>query len=172
MKTSRLLLIVLLLLLGNMAHAEGNCPIGYYSIGAPQGQAGPQSCAPIPGYSNGQQQQHSQQSLPARWASRWGAIATDGPGGHLGAATNLSSKNDAENVAIADCQIKGGSACEIEVAYDNECAAMVVGQIGHSSNAASTLDEAIRLGMSLCNNSGDTKCHVYYSACSLPVRIQ
>lgn len=172
MKACRFLLLGLLLLLGNVTHAEGNCPPGYYPIGAPPGQAGPQSCAPIPGYGNSQQQQHPQQSPPPQWASRWGAIATDGPGGHLGIATNLSSKSDAEQEAIIDCQAKGGAPCAIEVAYDNECAAMVVGHTEHSSNAAATLDEAIHLGMLICNNAGDTNCHVYYSACSLPVRVQ
>lgn len=173
MKAFRWLVFGLLLLLGGVAHAEGNCPPGYYPIGAPPGQGGPQGCAPIPGDNNNPQQMQPQPlPPPPQWTSQWGAIATDGPGGHLGAATNLSSKSDAEQVAITDCRAKGGSPCAIEVAYDNECAAMVVGHTEHSSNAAATLDEAIHLGMLTCNNAGDTNCHVYYSACSLPQRIQ
>ncbi|OOG47804.1 DUF4189 domain-containing protein [Rhodanobacter sp. C01] len=170
MKDYRCLLFGLLLLLGKMAHAEGGCPPGMI----PASGTDINSCVPIPpGYYNNQQQAQPQPPPPPpQWTSQWGAIATDGPGGHLGVATNLSSKDDAEQVAITDCQAKGGVPCAIEVAYDNECAAMVVGHTEHSSNAAASLDEAIHLGMLTCNNAGDTNCHVYYSACSLPVRIQ
>jgi hypothetical protein len=172
MRTYRWLLFGLLMLLGGVVHAEGNCPPGYYPIGAPPGQGGPQGCAPIPGDNNNQQQAQPQPPPPPpQWASQWGAIATDGPGGHLGVATNLSSKSEAEQVAMADCQAKGGTNCKIETWYSNGCAAMVVGDSGHNSNNAATLDEATQLGMKTCSAS-DTNCHVYYSACSLPVRIQ
>lgn len=171
MKGYRWLLFGLLLLLGNVVHAEGGCPPGLI----PASGTDINSCVPIPpGYYSNQQQALPQPPPPpiSRWASRWGAIATDGPGGHLGVATNLASKGDAEQIAVTDCQAKGGSPCAIEVAYDNECAAMVVGHTEHSSNAAATLDEAIHLGMLTCNKAGDTNCHVYYSACSLPARVQ
>jgi len=172
MKACRWLLLGLLLLLGGVAHAEGNCPPGYYPIGAQSGQGGPQGCAPIPGYHNSQQQAQSQLPLtpPPQWATRWGAIATDGPGGHLGVAVNLSSKSDAEQTAITDCQAKGGTDCKIETWYSNGCAAMVMGDSGHISNNAGTLGEAIQKGMKICDAT-DTNCHVYYSACSLPARI-
>lgn len=170
MKGYHWLLFGLLLFMATVAHAEGGCPPGMI----PASGTDINSCIPIPpGYYNNQQQVQPQpQPPPPQWTSRWGAIATDGPGGHLGVATNLSSKDDAEQVAITDCQAKGGAPCAIEVAYDNECAAMVVGHTEHSSNAAASLDEAIHLGMLTCNNAGDTNCHVYYSACSLPVRVQ
>lgn len=160
-----------LLLLSGVAHAEGNCPDGYYPIGGESGQAGPQGCAPIPGYNQQQGQQQASQP-PPQWAARWGAIATDGPGGHLGAANGLPSKREAQEAALTNCQAKGGSPCAVEVAFDNECAAMVVGHKEHSSNAAATVDEAIQLGIKTCASAGDTNCHVYYSGCSLPQRIQ
>lgn len=172
MKTCRWLLLGLLLLLGSTVHAEGECPPGMFPTNPP-GTQGPVGCAPIPGYDQQQQAQPQQpQSPPPQWATRWGAIATDGPGGHLGAVTGLTSKSDAQRLAIADCHAKGGIQCEVEVAYDNECAAMVLGHKEHSSNAAATTDEAVSLGMKICANAGDTNCHVYYSACSLPIRIQ
>ena len=134
------------------------------------GQCIPPDAAGMPSYQN--QQQAQPQQPPARWESRWGAIATDGPGGHLGAAVDLSTRDQAEQTALADCQAKGGSQCKIETWYSNGCAAMVVGDKAHTSNNAATLDESIRIGMKTCANGGDTNCHVYYSACSKPVRIQ
>lgn len=173
MKTCRLLLFGLLLLLGNMARAEGNCPRGYYPIGAPQGQAGPQSCAPIPRYGNGQQQQRSQQSPPPQWASRWGAIATDSAKGILGVTTDQPSESGAQQSAMADCQTKGGASCKLEIAYDNECVTLAVGSKGYSINTGNTPDAANQLAMKTCSAYGeDHDCHVYYSACSLPVRTQ
>lgn len=161
-----------LLLLASVVHAEGNCPSGYYPIGAPPGQGGPQGCAPIPGYNNSQQQAQSQPlPPPPQWASRWGAIATDGPKGSLGTASGLSSKGDAERVALDDCSAKGGTQCKVDIAYDNECAAVVVGDGGYNTPAAATVDKAVEIGMKTCSTT-TTNCHVYYSACSLPVRIQ
>lgn len=160
-----LLLISGLLSLPTAAHGEGGCPPGYYPTGAPQGQAGPQGCAPIPTSGD------NQSSLPPIWSDRWGAIATDGVGGHLGVAKNLLSQKAAENTAINDCLANGGSSCRIESIYMNGCAAMVLGDNGHTSNSAPTLDQATKLGMDKCN-SVDHNCEVYYSACSPATQLQ
>ena len=167
--TLRWLLICFLLLLIGEAHAEGNCPPGQYPIGTPQGQIGPQGCAPIPGYN---QQQAQPQPPPERWVDQWGAIATDGPGGHFGADTSSQSQAVAEQIAVSRCKINGGSICEVEISYRNGCAAMVVGHLQHSSNSAPTQNEAVHTGMKVCTDAGDTNCHVYYSDCSPPLRIQ
>ena len=171
MKTSRWLIFGLLLLLGGFAHAEGNCPPGYYPTGAPQGQGGPQSCAPMPGDDN-QQQMQPQALPPPQWVSRWGAIATDKVKGILGAVTGLASKNEAQQAALADCQEKGGSPCKLEIAYDNECAALVVGDNGYNVGADATLEKVIQLGMNICTDAKNANCHVYYSDCSPPERIR
>jgi hypothetical protein len=171
MKTFRLLLFGLLLLLGGGVHAEGNCPPGYYPIGAPQGQGGPQGCAPIPGDDNNQQQAQPQPP-PPKWASRWGAIATYEPNGSLGTAANMPSQNSAEQAALADCQAKHGATCRVQLSYRNQCAVMVVSDKGYNVNSAATSDQAAQNGMQTCNKSGDPNCHIYYSACSLPVRVQ
>jgi hypothetical protein len=174
MRTYRWLLFGLLMLLGGVVHAEGNCPPGYYPIGAPPGQGGPQGCAPIPGDNNNQQQAQPQppQPPPPQWASQWGAIATDKVKGILGAVTGLSSKSEAQQAAMANCQAKGGSPCKFEIAYDNECAVLVVGDNGYNVSADVTLDKAVQFGMKICTDAKNTNCHVYYSACSLPVRVQ
>jgi hypothetical protein len=170
MKNSlRWLYFGLLLLSVNLVHAEGECPLGMFPTN-PSGAQGPVGCAPIPGYA--QPQQAHQQQPPPQWVRRWGAIATDSVKGVLGTATGLSSKSEAQQESMADCHAKGGSPCKFEIAYDNECAAMVVGNKGYSINTGDTADAANQLAMKTCSADGDPKCHVYYSACSLPVRTQ
>ncbi len=156
------------LLLSTMSHAQTACPPGMEEYGA--GVCGysqsEESAQQAP-----QQQFPQKQAPPTRWATRWGAVATDGPGGHLGAVTDLSSKSEAERAAIADCRAKGGLQCAVEISYDNECAAMAVGDKIHNVTADVTLDKAIQSSIKTCREA-DTNCHVYYTACSLPARIQ
>lgn len=165
------LLFGLLLTFMNSAQAEGGCPPGLI----PASGTDINSCVPIPtGYYNNQQQAQPQPhppTPPPQWTDKWGAIATDGPGGHLGTASNVSSREIAEQAALADCQTKGGSNCKLENTYGNACAAMVVGDKGHNSNSAKNLNRAVQTGMEICSAS-DTNCHVYHSDCSLPVQIQ
>jgi hypothetical protein len=158
-----ILLVAGLFLAGGVLHAEGNCPAGYSPIGATDGQTGPQGCAPTPGYN---------QAPTAHWEDRWGAIATDGPGGSFGASENMLDRNSAEQNALNECHLKKGAICKIETWYKNRCAAMIVGEKSHSSNNAGTIDEAIKLGIQTCSNAGDTECHVYYRACSPAVEVQ
>lgn len=167
--TLRWLLIGLLLLVAGVAHAEGECPPGMFPTNPP-GTQGPVGCAPIPGYNN--QQQTRQQPPPSQWISRWGAIATDFAHSAAGASVDQPSKDSAERSAIANCQSNGGVECKIETWYSNGCAVMLVGTNHHVSvNAATTL-EAVQDGMKICKKDGVTDCHIYYSACSPPVRIQ
>jgi hypothetical protein len=163
MKTCYWPLCALLVLICSVAHAEGECPPGMFPTN-PSGAQGPVGCAPIPGYNAQQQAQQQQQaSPPPQWATRWGAIATDSPKGVLGAVVNVS---------MADCKAKGGTKCKVDIAYDNECAAVVVGDGGYNVGSDATTDKASQLGMNVCTKAGRTNCHVYYSACSLPVRIR
>ncbi|QGW82683.1 DUF4189 domain-containing protein [Variovorax paradoxus] len=160
----RSLLVIGLALLGTgVVHPEGgSCPLGYYPIGG-QGTMG---CAPLPGA------QQAPKPPAERWERRWGAIATDGPQGALGVATDKQSKREASRVAMQDCQSKGGVNCKIDIAYDNQCAVVVVGDGGYNVPNAPTADEAVEMGMKTCRSAGRTNCHVYYSACSLPARIR
>jgi len=160
-----------LLLLSSAIHAEGNCPEGYYPIGAESGQSGPQGCAPIPGYNQQQGQQQTPQPPQPQWEDHWGAIATDIPNKSVGTATNLTSQSQATQAAIVDCQSKGGSACKVEIVYRNGCAALAAGDTGHNAKAGATVDAASEAAMKICR-AADTHCEVYYSACSLPQRIQ
>jgi hypothetical protein len=163
----RSLLVVSLWLLGTgSAHAEGGCAPGMYPFQFAPNQ--PTSCAPIPGAGN---QQAPQQPAP-QWESRWGAIVTSTQDGILGVATDKRSKREASQAAMQDCQSKGGLNCKIDAAYDNQCAAVVVGNGGYNVQNASTTDRAVAIGMKTCRDGGHANCHIYYSACSLPVRTR
>jgi hypothetical protein len=125
----RWLLFGLLLFVAGFVHAEGVCPPGMFPTN-PSGAQGPVGCAPIAGYNNRQQ---NQQQPPQIWEPRWGAIATDGPVGNFGASTNAPDQESANEVALADCRSKKGSiTCKVELAYVNQCVAMVGGDTGHT----------------------------------------
>jgi hypothetical protein len=164
MRTSGWQLLALLTLLGNVVHAQTACPAGMeeYGVG-------------VCGYSQAQEpaqqsQQHAPQYQPA-WDSRWLAIATDSAKGILGNATDMANKSDAERTAMANCEAKGGTQCKVDVSFGNGCAAMVSGDSSYNVQGAPTLDEATQVAMKTCNKA-TSHCHVYYSACSLPVRIR
>lgn len=169
MRLSALIRLLPLLLLQHVpiqAHAEGGCPPGML----PASGTDISSCAPVPpGYYRTQPQPLPP---PAQWTSRWGAIATYAPTGVLGSSENLPSKDQAEQAALSDCKARGGLNCKIDIAYGNECAAVVVGDKGYNVNPGATADLASEMGMKICTEDGGNGCHVYYSACSLPERIQ
>ena len=168
--TLRWLSAGLLLLAADIAHAENGCPPGLI----PASGTNINSCVPIPpGYYNNQQQAPLQSPIqpPPRWIDHWGAIAADSAKGILGTATTMISKSIAENAALADCHSKGGAACTVQLSYGNQCAVVVVGDQGYNATQGATLESAKQAGMKVCNEA-DSHCHVYYSDCSLPVRIQ
>jgi len=159
--------------------------VGITSLGASQFAAGQAACPPgmIP-YGTGSgisscgpastQNQETDSSVRTPdvpiGRSRWGAVATDAQAGILGVSGELFTRSMAVNSALEDCKAKGGKTCKLEVAYDNECAAVVVGSDSYNVTADPTLKGAINSGMETCRSAGSTGCHTYYSACSLPVR--
>jgi hypothetical protein len=114
----------------------------------------------------------AQQAAPDRptgyWQKTWGAIAPSPVGGVLGTAVGASSKKEAERLALEDCKAKGGEACKVNLAYHNQCAAMVLGDKFFNSFSNATIEEAVRRGLNDCKEN-DTNCEVYYSACSEPI---
>lgn len=157
----------LLLFYAGVIHAQAACPPGTIPYGTGQGQ---NMCGP----DDIQNQQASPPPQPPQplWESRWGAIATDGDGGSFGASTNLATQKSAEGAALADCRSKKeSSTCKVELSYVNQCAAMVAGDIGYNTQAGLTADIAVQKGMKVCS-AATTHCYAYYSACSLPIRIQ
>jgi Domain of unknown function (DUF4189) len=82
----------------------------------------------------------------------------------------MENKGLAEQAALAECKAKGGTACRLDVTYTNGCAAMVAGDAAYKVSSAATMDEAVGAATKICS-SASTGCHIYYSACSLPRRV-
>ncbi|HDR9049340.1 MULTISPECIES: DUF4189 domain-containing protein [Burkholderia] len=148
------------------ARAQVACPPGMIPYGTGTNQS---VCGEDPSY-----QSPSTPPPPlVKWAERWGAIATYEPAGILGQAAGMTSKSDAINTAMSECQKRGGgSNCKLDIWYSNQCVAMVVSDKGYNTSTGMTTDLATQKGMKTCIASGDPNCHVYYTACSMPERIQ
>lgn len=121
------------------------------------------------GYMNSQQQ--APQQPTGEWRTTWGAIATDNVKGVLGSVVERASKNDASNAALAECRSKGGADCKVDLAYFNQCAAVVVGAKEYRLYGAATVDEAAQRGLNVCNKS-DSNCRVYFTECSKPIFVR
>lgn len=102
------------------------------------------------------------------WEKTWGAIAPSPKGGVLGTALGASNREEAEQLALADCKAKGGVECEIELSYHNQCAVMTVGDKFLGSAHAASIERASEIGIAGCQRN-DTNCRVYYSACTEPI---
>lgn len=173
----RALLILVLASIANNAVAQSQAP---HVCGAGPGPnevmagmaPGGSGVAPTPlCYWKSQSQQSSQQSTPqptGYWEKTWGAIAPSPKGGVLGTALGASTKEEAERLALADCEAKGGESCQVDLVYQNQCAAMVIGDKRLRLQGAESIEAASELAMSRCNES-DSNCRVYYSACTEPV---
>ncbi len=105
-----------------------------------------------------------------RWADRWGAIATDADNAKLGAVVGMASETKAKRAALETCKNNGGTNCRIDISYYNQCAVLVTGDRMYSTARGATVEEAEKLGFGKCQNA-DVNCRVYYSDCSLPVRM-
>ncbi|WP_414674525.1 DUF4189 domain-containing protein [Luteibacter sp.] len=157
------LCLILLSLTAGQARAEGGCPPGQY----PQQGQGWQTCVPIPGYNQGQ----DQVTPPPLWQSRWQAISTDVDKAVLGKSIDTATQKDAEKLALQDCQTQGGTNCKIAISYGNGCVALAAGDVLVSTGSGASKPEAEQRAIGKCA-TGAKDCRVYYSACSPPVRIQ
>ncbi|WP_046659007.1 DUF4189 domain-containing protein [Lysobacter capsici] len=159
-------IFAVLFLFSTVVQAEQGCPDGLYPGGAAPGQI----CVPIPGYGLG----GNAQAQPPRWATRWGAIATDDGstgGGILGQSEALSSRRQAENAALSDCRSKGGNNCALVQAYHDQCIAVAWGRSRPYSVSAENSKVASELALAKCGQS-DQACGIYYTGCSYPERVQ
>lgn len=159
----RAALATLLLTSIGTVHAEGGCPPGMVPYRA---GAGADSCGPMPSTTPPVVQ------TGPRWDDRWGAIAVDESNGVMGAVDSHSSKRSAKKGAIAECVARGGVKCKIRREYYNQCVVTVQGDKTAHEYLAGSVEHATYLGMQNCEKAGDTDCHVYYQACSMPVRIR
>jgi len=162
-KTRRLTFSLVLVVswLSHEIHAEGGCPPGQ----VPQQGNGWQACIPADGVRG------SVRAPEPVWESRWQAIATDSLEPILGTAVDRPTRETAERDALIDCASKNGTACEIRISTGNGCVSMVIGKSFLATGEGVTKSAAELKAMSECSKAGLT-CTPYYSACSLPVRIQ
>lgn len=164
MNLVRTFLVAACLSLASSAYAQISCPPGWIAYGATPETS---SCGPAPG---AQGQGGQQTAPPASWTPQWGAVAIDeGPTNvGIGTAKGKTSKADAVNSALADCRSKGGTGCKLNIAYGNQCVALVAGIQYARGQPAATIEEASAQGLAQCRAAGVQGCTVYYSACSLP----
>lgn len=162
---SELWLTLCLMLAPGFAFAQ-SCPEGIPSAGNPQ-------CLPPTAENSPYYQGDSSQpsAPPVRWADRWGAIATDAQNARLGAVVDFPNERKAKRASLETCQQNGGTNCSVEIAYVNQCAVLVTGDRLYNSARGPTVEAATQYAMNVCEK-GDSNCRVYYSACSLPVRVQ
>ena len=108
-----------------------------------------------------------------KWVNRWGAIASDGKGNY-GISGQFDSSRSAKKAAILDCEKTGGVNCKIKIAYHNQCAAIAASDGGRTFLQTDAYeDTAKELALERCSSSyGKDSCWIYYSGCSLPVRVQ
>ncbi|MCA8064050.1 DUF4189 domain-containing protein [Burkholderia sp. AU38729] len=151
------------------ARAQVACPPGMIPYGTGANQS---VCGEDPSYQSPSIPAPQPQAPPVKWASRWGAVATDGHRGTLGVASDMSSQSSAEKQAMKDCKDKGGEQCVLDVSYGNSCVAMIVGDRGYSVKTGRTPEEAIGFAAKSCSASGDNCRRVYYTNCSLAIRTQ
>lgn len=166
MKAHFLIYLGLSFIFPNRALAEGGCPAGMI----PANGTNINSCVPIPqGYYR--QSEALRVDASPVWVNQWLAIASDSTNGAVGTAIDVQDKIAAEDQALRKCKGKGGIKCKVDVSFRNGCAALVAGDEGYNVQGAATLERATSHAMEICTKS-TTNCYVYYSACSLPRRIQ
>lgn len=170
MKGHLALIGILLLLLTTPAWA---CPDGLMPNAA--GTPG-MECVPIPGLTrpgSGDNGAHA----PV-WETRWGAIAYDAASGSVGISSEESSKRRAMKQAQDHCKSKGGSICDIDITYHNQCVAVVSGPsptgtgVLMNSASAATSRYAEHLALETCVTDTRAQCTTFYTGCSYPVRTQ
>lgn len=84
----------------------------------------------------------------------------------------MQSRASAEAIAMKlCCETGGGETCHLEIAYDNECAAIAWGDHYYKTAYAETLDEASHLALDACGRQTD-HCKVFYANCSYPVKLR
>ncbi|WP_082578547.1 DUF4189 domain-containing protein [Lysobacter sp. Root690] len=167
---ARIISLLVLLGLSQLAQAEQGCPDGLYPGGAAPGQI----CIPMPGYGINGNSGGEVQGAEPRWATRWGAVAVgeDSKGsGILGKAESFPSKRKAEKAALANCEAKDGHDCEITHAYYDQCVAVAWGDTLVSTASAENSEKASQLAVEKCGKSS-TNCGIYYTGCSYPERVQ
>ncbi len=158
---------------GMAVRAENGCPYGYTPWRVPI--VSPQTdCLPIVREENSAPPVTPAMPEP-QWASRWGAVSigSTATGGGVGIVTDRESRKAAERAAVQMCaESGGGPLCKSNLlAYHDQCVAIVWGDRSYVVRSAETVAEAAEASLSECNEK-TPGCRIFYSGCSLPVRIR
>lgn len=90
----------------------------------------------------------------------------------MGVAAGQESQESAEQQAISECQAhSSGKACEVRIAYYNQCVAVAWGDAGSLWARSPDPYDAEEMALSNCQQK-TTNCDIYYSACSYAERVQ
>lgn len=145
---------------GQFAPPAGGCPPGMHL----QGFSCVYNQAPRPGPAPPPAQQ---------WVTRWGAIAigSTASGGGFGTSIGISSKNQVEEVAVEKCKSTGGGEACKAFSYRDQCAVVAWGTKNYTIQSAESIEVASELALGDCS-AKTTDCQLFYSGCSLPVRVR
>ncbi|MCC8556294.1 DUF4189 domain-containing protein [Xanthomonas hortorum] len=155
------LFLLLLLIVPYAAFGQTACPNGV-APGSPQ-------CGPDSGTSRGDIVGPSPRPT-GEWIKTWGAIAGSDSTGESGAVVGKLTREEAEKGAIRQCSQGGAIDCKVDLAYKNQCAALV-GTSGRSFiEGASSEKKAVEGSMRDCSRyENDGSCKLLYSGCSDPI---
>ncbi|MBR8652113.1 DUF4189 domain-containing protein [Achromobacter sp. Marseille-Q0513] len=163
--TFALAVAAIALAVANPAAAEQGCSDGYKPTPTQNGI----ECRPIPGLYKGSGGGAAPQ---VRWEERWGAIVMDAASGMTGIGGGQRTEEAAIQSATAMCQRKGGKNCRVDITYSNQCGALAWGSNHAVSARGRTLEIASKYAIDACEKTTGKKCEVFFSDCSLPVRVQ
>ncbi|MGB3270235.1 MAG: DUF4189 domain-containing protein [Rhodanobacter sp.] len=169
----RWILIGALLMAAPVAHGENGCPAGFLPTGGMPSAQNPGACRPMQSYEYPQAQPDPplpppRPVPPLEWKPDWGALAVDAQLGTIGSAVEAPTQDQAEDVALKDCQSKGGAACRLKASYENGCVALAASDAGWAVEIGDTEIEAEVKAIRTCTTGGHKRCRVLHKDCSRP----
>lgn len=150
------------------ARVGAQCAAGIPAAGNP-------GCVPptVPGspYSHDQGNVQAPMPPPAKWSTRWGAVAVDEGSGKGGTVEDRESEGEARGIAMDLCRRNGGENCKVLIAYHDQCAALAQTPGGGVLFATSAADakKAERMALKDCKSDS---CSIIYSKCSFPAHVE
>ncbi|MCD5987894.1 MULTISPECIES: DUF4189 domain-containing protein [Pseudomonas] len=152
------LVSISLLLFSLQAGAQTRCPMGV--------QAGSIQCIP----DDPQTSQSAPPRMTGEWIKTWGAVAGSDATGESGAVVGKLTEEEARSVALHRCALGGATDCKVNLAYKNQCVALISSEINSVVQGSVSEQRAIDLAMASCKeDSGGRECKVLYTACSDPI---
>ncbi|MCL1635119.1 DUF4189 domain-containing protein [Luteimonas sp. SX5] len=167
-------LLVLLMICGELS--AQSCGGGIPSAGNPY-------CLPPyhPSSPHYQGQDKSNDTSNAQWRLTWGAVAMSANGdASVGVSVGRSTRMDAEQEAITQCELLTASRCELAIAYENQCAVIAWPSRNGATESGSpivmsgpSVEKLSKAAVAECGKGRkDGECKIVYSDCTKPVLVQ